>query len=55
MTAAYSLAMAETNKTKKRQVSSDPSSEWTVVLIRFLKEQLSEVCNIVCNSLRNPI
>ena len=49
MTAAYSLAMAETNKTKKRQVS-DPSSEWTGVLIRFLKEQLSEVDALIRSS-----
>ena len=49
MTAAYSLAMAETNKTKKRQVS-DPSSEWTGVLVRFLKEQLSEVDGLIRSS-----
>ena len=40
--AAYSAAMTETNKTKKRQ-ASDPSQEWTHTLTRFLKDQLQEL------------
>ncbi len=46
MTAAYSVAMAETNKTKKRQIS-DPSSEWTGVIVRFLKDQLTEINSLI--------
>lgn len=46
MTAAYALAMSESNKAKKRQLS-DPTSEWTGVLVRFLKEQLIEMSNLV--------
>ena len=54
MTAGYSLAMAETNKSKKRTVS-DPSSEWTGVLVRFLKEQISEVDGLIRSSSRDAI
>ncbi|KAI1305889.1 Mediator of RNA polymerase II transcription subunit 12-like protein [Halotydeus destructor] len=38
MTAAYTMAMSEAgNKSKKRQVS-DPSSEWTVALCKYMRE-----------------
>ena len=49
MTAAYALAMSETNKTKKRQVP-DPSLEWTQILVRFLKDQLSDINNTLNSS-----
>ena len=35
ITAAYQLAMNETNKTKKRQ-ASDPTQEWTHTLTRLV-------------------
>ena len=48
MTAAYTLTVSENNKTKKRQ-GSDPSLEWTQVLIKYLKDQLSELNSLVQN------
>ena len=48
MTAAYALAMSETSKTKKRQ-ALDPGMEWTHSLVKFLKEQLSELAKLIVN------
>lgn len=49
MTAAYALAMQETNKTKKRQLQ-DPSVEWTTMLVRFLKDQQEAMSSSFSNS-----
>ena len=46
MTAAYALAMSETNKTKKRQLP-DPSQEWTAIVVRFMKDQISEISSLL--------
>ncbi len=45
MTAAYGMAMQETNK-KKGRLAPDPSQDWTTALVRFLKDQLVELNNL---------
>ncbi len=45
MTAAYAMAMQETNK-KKGRPPQDPSQDWTSALVRFLKDQLAELNNL---------
>jgi len=49
MSAAYSFAMSETNKTKKRS-APDMCIEWTQTLIKFLKEQLQEYISLSLSS-----
>ena len=46
MSAAHAMQVQETNKSKKRQVP-DPSVEWTIALVKFMKDQLSELARLV--------
>ena len=46
MSAAHQIAISETSKTKKRQ-APDPTNDWTSTLVRFLKDQLSDIGKLI--------
>ena len=46
MSAAHQLAISETSKTKKRQIP-DPTVDWTSTMVKFLKEQLSDIGKLI--------